>query len=56
MLDIYTRNLLKKNISMLEFIDFMDTYKSTKQMVLTAQKQVGVLFEELECAVGTTLK
>lgn len=56
MLDIYTKNLLKKNISMLEYIDFMDAYKSNKQTVLTARKKTNLLFEELQFVTGNDIK
>lgn len=56
MLDIYTRNLINKNISMVEFIDFMDAYKSNKQTVLAAEKKMKLQFEDLQYVVGTELK
>lgn len=56
MLDIYTKNLLNKNISMLEYIDFMDTYKSNKQTMLAAQKKVNTSFEELQYTIGNDIK
>jgi cobalt-zinc-cadmium efflux system outer membrane protein len=52
MLEVYTNNLLNKNVSMLEYIDFMDTYKTNKQIIFMAKKQVNMLFEELEYVVG----
>lgn len=51
----YTRNLLNKNISMLEYIDFMDSYKANKQTYLNAQKKVNIQFEELQYTVGNEL-
>ena len=56
MLDIYTRKLINKNISMVEFIDFMDAYKSNKQTVLAAEKKMKLQFEDLQYVVGTELK
>lgn len=56
MLEIYTKNLLNKNVSMLEYIDFMDAYKSNKQTVLTAQKKMQIQFEELQYTIGTEIK
>lgn len=56
MLDIYTRNLLDRNISMLEYVDFMDTYKVNKQILLETRKNVSVQFEELQYIVGTDIK
>ena len=55
MSDNYARSLLNKNISMLEYIDFMDTYKANKQIILTVCKNLAVLFEELQFSIGTTI-
>ena len=55
MLDVYAKNLLNKNISMLEFIDFMDTYKNNKQIVLSTRKNVRNQFEELQFVVGAEI-
>jgi len=52
MLDAYTRSLLNRNISMLEYIDFMDTYRNNKQTWLNARKNLFLQFEELQYAVG----
>ncbi len=56
MLDSYARGLLNRNISMLEYIDFMDTYKSNKQTMLLARKNLAIQFEELQFTVGTSIK
>ena len=56
MLDVYTKNLQYRNIGMLEYVDFMDTYKSSKQTMLTAKKNVSIQFEELQYTVGTDIK
>lgn len=56
MLDIYTKNLLNRNISMIEYIDFMEAYKSNKQAWLTARKNLRVQFEELQYSIGTNIK
>lgn len=56
MLDVYTKNLLNKNISMLEYIDFMETYKSNKQTVLSSRKNMYSSFEELQYTVGSEIK
>ncbi|MDR2010873.1 MAG: TolC family protein [Bacteroidales bacterium] len=55
MLDIYTDNLLKRNISMLEYIDFMESYKNSKQTTLSVKKNIGQQFEELQYVVGTDI-
>lgn len=56
MLDTYTKNLQNRNISMLEYIDFMDAYRANKQTVLTAKKKVSMQFEELQFTVGTEIR
>lgn len=56
MLDVYTKNLLNKNISMLEYLDFMEAYKTNKRTMLAAEKNVNIQFEELQYRVGTELK
>ena len=56
MLDIYAKNLLNKNISMLEFIDFMDTYKTNKQITLSTKKNIKNQFEELQYIIGIDIK
>lgn len=56
MLDVYMKNLLNKNISMLEYIDFMDTYRANKGTILNARKQLNMQFEELQYTVGTDIK
>lgn len=56
MLGVYTKNLLNRNIGMLEFIDFMDTYKNSKQTVLIASKKMHSQFEELQYITGTKIE
>ena len=56
MLETYSNNLLKRNISMLEYIDFMDTYKENKQTVLSAQKNIHTSFDELQYVSGQDIK
>ena len=55
MLDVYAKNLLNKNISMLEFIDFMNTFRINKQIVLESEKNVNILFEELQYVAASEL-
>jgi cobalt-zinc-cadmium efflux system outer membrane protein len=54
--DVYARNLLNRNISMLEFIDFIESYRTSKQIFLETQKSVRNSFEELQYTVGTDIK
>lgn len=56
MLDVYAKNLLSRNISMLEYIDFLDAYRTNKQIMLHAKKNVNILFEELQYTIGTDIK
>ena len=55
MLNIYAKNLLNRNINMLEYIDFMEAYKDNKNTVLTGRKKVQLQFEELQYIVGTEI-
>ena len=52
MFEVYSRNLLNKNINMLEYIDFMYAYKTTKQAVLIAKKNMDINFVELQFSVN----
>lgn len=56
MIDTYSKNLINKNISMLEYIDFMEAYKSNKQTVLVARKKMQIQFEELQYVIGKEIK
>ena len=52
MFEVYSRNLLNKNINMLEYIDFMYAYKTTKQAILIAKKNMDINFVELQFSVN----
>jgi len=56
MLDIYAKNLLAKNISMVEYMDFMDSYRSTKETLLKSQKDLRLNFEQLQFTVGEDIR
>jgi cobalt-zinc-cadmium efflux system outer membrane protein len=56
MFDAYSRNFLNKNINMLEYIDFMYSYKTTKQAILIAKKNLDTSFTELQCSVNSEIK
>jgi len=56
MLEVYARNFLNRNISMLEYIDFMDAYKSNKQILLAAKKNLNIQFEELQHKIGLDIQ
>lgn len=55
MLDIYVKNLQNRNISMLEFTDFMDTFRTSKRIVLESEKNVKTCFEDLQYVTATEL-
>ena len=53
MLDIYLKNLMQRNIGILEFLDFIETYKTNKEITLSARKNLNKAFQTLQYAVGT---
>lgn len=55
MLEVYSKNLLNRNINMLEYIDFMEAYKNNKQTVLMVRKKMHEQFEELQYVTGTEI-
>lgn len=56
MLETYTRNLLARNIGMLEYMDFMEVFRNGKKTLLLARKNVEQTFEELQFTIGIPLK
>lgn len=56
MLDLYSKHLLSKNISMLEFIDYLEIHKSNMQTLFAARKNANTQFEELQYVVGADIK
>ncbi|MCL2290105.1 MAG: TolC family protein [Bacteroidetes bacterium] len=56
MFEVYTRNFLNRNISMLEYLDFMEAYRTTKQVILTAKKNLDTSFAELQFSVNNEIK
>jgi len=56
MVEVYSRNFLNKNINMLEYIDFMSAYQTTKQAILTAKKNLDTSFAELEFSINSKIK
>lgn len=53
MLKLYTRNLIARNVSMLEYMDFLERYKSTMQIASAIKRDASLLFNELEYVSGT---
>lgn len=56
MLAAYTKNLLSRNVSMLEYIDFMEAYRTNKEIILSSKKKVALSFEELQYTTGSEIK
>lgn len=56
MQELYAKYLLKRDISMLEYIDFIESYKANAQTILTAKKQVNNQYQELQYILGTDIK
>lgn len=55
LLDVYTRNFMNRNISMLEYLDFSDTYRNSKQIRIEAGKEVREQAEKLNYVLGKDL-
>ena len=55
LLDSYTKNFSNKNLSLLEFLDFIDAYLENKNIILEAGKEVNNRAEELNYSVGTDI-
>ncbi|MCL2329218.1 MAG: TolC family protein [Bacteroidetes bacterium] len=56
MLEIYAKNLTNRNINMIEYIDFMNTYRTSNQIMLTTKMNVQTLFEELQYTIGADIQ
>lgn len=52
LLSAYNKNLKNRNISMLEYLDFVDAYLDNQKTVLDVSKEVNDALEELNYAVG----
>lgn len=52
LLTSYTRNFTHRNISLLEYLDFLDAYLENKKIILKAGKDVNEKAEELNYTVG----
>src|SRR5690606_24819580 len=51
----YTKSFSSKNLSMLEYFDFIDAYLENKKIILEAQKDFSHKVEELNYVIGTDL-
>jgi cobalt-zinc-cadmium efflux system outer membrane protein len=54
-LDAHTRNFLSKNINMLEYLDFLESYQQNKLSILDAARDLNNAVEEVNYASGTEL-
>ena len=55
LLENYTKNFTSKNVSMLEYFDFMDAYLENKKIILEAQKDINQKVEEFNYSLGKDL-
>ncbi len=51
----YTGNFSERNVSMLEFLDFLDAFLENKKTMLNAKRSLNRAIEELKYAVGDEL-
>ena len=51
----YTKSFSSKNLSMLEYFDFIDAYLENKKIILEAQKDFSHKVEELNYVIGADL-
>ena len=51
----YTRNFTDRNMSLLEYLDFLDAYLENKKIILEAGKKVNEKVEELNYTIGMDL-
>lgn len=52
LLEHYTKNFISRNVSMLEYFDFMDAYLKNKKIILEARKNINQKAEELNYTLG----
>jgi cobalt-zinc-cadmium efflux system outer membrane protein len=55
LLGVYTQNFMNRNISMLEYLDFVDTHQDSKEIIIEARKDLREGLEKLNYAVGKDL-
>ncbi len=54
-LEAYTRNFLSRNINMLEYLDFLESYQQNKLSILGASRDLNNAVEEVNYVSGTEL-
>lgn len=52
LLGVYTQNFMNRNISMLEYLDFVDTHQDSKEIIIEARKDLREGLEKLNYALG----
>lgn len=55
MLDAYTKNFMRKNISLLEYLDFLEAFSENNKSISEINKTIINTYEELNYAVGKDL-
>src|SRR5690606_8321213 len=55
LLESYTRNFSARNISLLEYLDFFETYLENKEIILDARKEMRDSMEEMNYIIGKNL-
>lgn len=55
LLESYTRNFVARNISLLEYLDFFETYLENKEIILDARKEMRDSMEEMNYIIGKNL-
>ncbi len=55
LLENYLKNFSQRNISMLEYLDFVEAYIDNKTIILDSKKELNENFEELQFVIGTEL-
>ncbi|WP_158962906.1 TolC family protein [Myroides fluvii] len=52
LLDAYVKNFQKKNVSMIEYLDFVEAYVENKNILLETKKELNEQVENLQFAIG----
>lgn len=55
LLEAYTKNFQKRNVSMIEYLDFVEAYLDNKNILLETRKDLNEQFETLQFAIGKDL-
>jgi len=51
----YNTYFLNKNISLIEYLDFIEAYLENKKIILESKKELSQMFEELQYTLGTEI-